>query len=262
MFLDSVEGTRQVRAPQRAEEIQWFINVARDLHALMPKDESINEDLPSTAVLFKFVATLEEDAKDKLRRDVAKSRLTETTAWAIQMAIIAVFIVGFEFPPCRLQFLKSAMHPDKVTVGCCKKKSCTSPLTCKGNRFEVFTEGGAQRVRVIFPHHKNTKRGFKTIRFVIPLGTLTELLLVHISRGSPLLMSGREETTTTHMFVSHGRNPFTDQSLGHYFKLRVLKDAPFIPFAPMLARRIFIQAYSGVYGPDPEMWDGASVVSH
>ena len=262
MFLDAIEETRRVRAPERLEEEQWFKNLSRDLHIMMPKDPDPTvggEPLPSIRELYHFVDGLVEIATDLMRRDAAKGRMTEAAAWAIQRACIAMLVVGYELPPCRLQYIKSAMHPDYVTAGCCQKRCCSSPNTCKGNRFELTRMDGCERVRFVMPHHKNTTKGHKTISFIIPAGPLTNLLLAHIKGGRQKLMAGSDNVSS--MFISYGRQQFSDQTLCRYFKGRILKDAPFSKFAPMLARRIFIEAYCGVCGPDPEMWDGASAVS-
>jgi len=262
MYIDAIEETQRARAPERLEEEQWFKNLYRDLHIMMPKDTAgpAEDELPSIHELYQFVEGLVENATDLMRRDAAKGRMTEAAAWAIQRACIAMLIVGYEFPPCRLQYIKSAMHPDYVTAGCCEKRSCSSPNTCMGNRFELTMKDGCQRVRFIMPHHKNTTKGSKTILFMIPTGSLTDLLLAHINGGRQKLMASRDDVSS--MFVSHGRQRFSDQTLSRYFKNRILQDAPFATFTPMLARRIFVEAYCGACGPEPEMWDGASVVSH
>ena len=143
--MDAVEGTKQERALERSEEDQWFKNLSRDLHILMPREPSSpRSNLPTIFELYKFVDTLVEKATNLMHKDAARGHMTNATAWAIQCACIAMLVTGYEFPPCRLQYIKSATHPDYVSTGCCQKRSCSSPQTCKGNRFETFTapEGG------------------------------------------------------------------------------------------------------------------------
>ena len=125
---------------------------------------------------------------------------------------------------------------------------------------EEFTDkNGDERIRIVFVHHKNSTKGFHPILFDIPLGDLTDLLLFHIQRGSEKLMAG---TSVVNLFMSHGYRAFTDQTLRRYFRGRVLKEAPFDAFAPVECRRIFVEGYCQEFGPDPEMWDGASTVSY
>lgn len=112
-----------------------------------------------------------------------------------------------------------------------------------------------RRVRYCVPHHKTTSRGFRAIAYTLPLGELTDLMLLFIDRGSQLLTR-----SLTSLFASDNGEPFNDGTFLTYFRVHVLEGAPFAPFAPSKGRTIFVTAYTGPNGAPESMHEGAAVV--
>ena len=270
MFLDAVNGTAQTRHQQREFEATWFRNLEGQLRLAIPRRPMA--EMPPANILFAWVEHLVQAARRLLAWDAGRlggGRIGPLTAWVIQIAIIAMLVCGSHVPPCRISAIKSLRHPNKITDGSCPDPDCLHRAgTCRGNRFEVIEEEQEQepeeeeeeghevvrRVRFVAPHHKNTWRGAQPIDFMIPLGDLSDFLLIHNDQGHDLI------TEAENMFASGSGAKFNDSTFCTFFRSTCLKGAPFPPFPPSWARHIFVQEYCGVFGEDPDMWDGASTV--
>lgn len=82
------------------------------------------------------------------------------------------------------------------------------------------------------------------------------MLFIHINSGHDVLAGPFQPS----LFVSRCGNPFNDSTFVHFWDVHVLRRAPFPYFPPSMARRMFVQEYTGTFGMDPSMWDGAATV--
>lgn len=112
--------------------------------------------------------------------------------------------------------------------------------------------------RIVFfnEHHKTSRVGIKRLKYTIPSGDLTDLLLYHMEQGSHKLTNNGD-----HLFATASGKPFDDQSFYSYFKDHVLEGAPFPPFAPSKGRNIFVAGYTGPGGAPTSKHFGAAAVS-
>lgn len=89
----------------------------------------------------------------------------------------------------------------------------------------------------------------------MPLGSLTELLLVWIKKGHGLV-----SYSNANLFLTGSGSSFSDTTFIHFWNNHILHGAPFKKFPPSNARRIFIEDYTSSLGVEPTLWDGAATV--
>lgn len=120
-------------------------------------------------------------------------------------------------------------------------------------------------VKLEIVHGKNDRRQCKemyNVSFTIPEGSLTKLLLAHIFQGQHLLTHHLPEPEH-HMFVRKSGSPFTDAVFTQYWgKLMgyANRKHQLAYFPPSLARTIFVEDYTSVYGSCPDVLQGAAAI--
>ena len=168
---------------------EWFSRMDPQIDTLV--SDHMKDDFPPLVNLFKWTDSLFEEAMDLYDEDVADGQCQGVQfAEKAHDALVASMIIGRYFPPLRLSIIRSLGHPSSAdrrwgvstTMAMCLDSDCTDPK-CKGNRIEVFKKTGEERVRLVAPHHKNDRRGFKAIKFTLPAGPFTKLILLYSKTG-------------------------------------------------------------------------------
>lgn len=78
----------------------WLGNLQSQLMAAMPKAPA--GEMPGGAEIYAYVRVLVAAARQEMRNDFLFGRsMTFRTAWAIQVAVLAMLVTGAEVPPCR-----------------------------------------------------------------------------------------------------------------------------------------------------------------
>ena len=170
---------------------EWFIRMDPQIDSLVTNN--IKDDFPPLLNLFKWTDFLVEEA-NALYEDNLGEGQSQGVEFAEKAhdALVACMVIGRYFPPLRLSIVRTLVHPSmanrrwgvrrRMTV--CLDNDCNDPK-CKGNRLEVFKKEGEsdERVRLVAPHHKNDRRGVRAIKFTLPSGTFTTLILRYIKSG-------------------------------------------------------------------------------
>lgn len=112
-------------------------------------------------------------------------------------------------------------------------------------------------------HGKTDKHGnFTPLDIVLPHCGLSMLLVAHIAQGQELLVANRGPVSPevpTNLFVSRYGNGFSDQTFSQWWS-GLLARTGMPHFPAVMARTSFVMDYTGKYGVDPNMWDGAAAI--
>ena len=258
----------------------WLGRLERQLSASLPKEPK--SFVPSLDNLYRFADCLVMGADSLASADGRGLSLGWTAAFQNEVALVASLVIGRFCPPIRLAVIRSILHPSitsaaagtarRGTQRMCEDRDCRDP-SCVGNRVEISGEEPSdvdrdvagpddhRRVKFCAPHHKNERRGFAAIEFMVPEGPLTKMILLHVQHGHRVLTqaSGEEERC---LFVSRVGRSFTAVTFCHFWK--TIMGAALgmgIPyFRPSLARTAFIDMYTSMTGMNPTLWDGAATI--
>eukprot|EP00955_Chlamydomonas_euryale_P070239 360693-Chlamydomonas_euryale.AAC.1 len=215
--------------------------------------------------------------------------LTSNVAKSVQDAIIVSCVTGAHIPPCRLNFITSMIHPHMAsTFGnpCpgCQDKDCRLD-DCKGNHLELSSMqqvagSSDQQIEVeghfgcnntiLTTHVVHGKTEFSNgggvvMKYTIPCGPLTKLLLAHIMEGHTLLTQAGG-TIVPNLIVTSRGEAYPCPSVFTQTWARIMKGCPIAArlglqyFAPSAARTIFVEGYTSTHGVGPELWEGAALI--
>lgn len=164
---------------------EWLSRVEDQISNIVK--DNIKDDFPPLVKLFKWADSLVDEADTLYHDDVDSGKFPGIEfALKAQEALVVSLVIGRFFPPLRLYIVRTIVHPSmsgrlvgvNINATVCTDKDCSDPK-CIGNHFQVFRKVGEQeeRVRLVAPHHKNDRKGFRAIKFTLPLGPITTLIL-------------------------------------------------------------------------------------
>ena len=189
-------------------------------------------------------------------------KLTPMVARLVHDTCLAMMVTGSHVPPARLHTLKTSLHPDRAVELQCQDPDCLHRGGCKGNRFEIVAEGGKERVKYVAPHHKTERRqGGKVLTYMLPQGSVEELLLIHIKEGHAILCHhyGKDQPM---LFMTRSGSAYDDISFPQwwqsFFESRWGPPVGVTYFPPTKGRNLFVEHYMATTGNYPEEWEGAA----
>jgi hypothetical protein len=210
--------------------------------------------------------------------------MTHATAWTVERAILAAMVTGAYTPPCRLNLLKTVLHPRYAGRVACQDRDCRAGDGCKGNHVAIVeltpraTEATAvgpadaaadmwlydyekRAVSIVVVHSKNDRRPANApLEYTLPRGPLTKLVMAHVAEGHKLLTLEREDYMLR-LFVTKQGKEFNDVTFCQFWETLMSGTAKGIKyFPPSMARTVFVEDYTSEYGVEPDMWDGAAVI--
>jgi hypothetical protein len=261
---------------------KWLQKLEHQLQSAIPLAPP--PDRPDAEVVLSWGHQVCEEALHHVNTSMANyGTLTYNVAARVQDAIIVSFVTGCHIPPCRLNLIESWLHPSLVDVVKCQDKDCRR-VNCLGNRFELDEldaddeEGDVCEVEPPWHfdydttgiisnivHGKNEFRGTGVdLKFMLPRGTLTKLLLAHMNVGHKILT--QEVGGNPSLFVTKSAKSFSSPPLFTQNWKRIMDHCPIaanhiLPyFPPNAGRTIFVEGYTSRTGLDPTFWDGAALV--
>ena len=135
-------------------------------------------------------------------------------------------------------------------------------MTLVPRRFEVTQQDGKDRVVYNAPHHKTERRSFAPIKMVLPEGVLTDLLLVHITKGHNVMCACYGDQSKLFMTTT-GMDFRSSKAAFSYWWGNALSGrwCPQLPawsprFKPSLGRTMYVEHVTSVTGNQPQLWDG------
>lgn len=130
-------------------------------------------------------------------------------------------------------------------------------------RFAItVVEDGKRRVEYIAPHHKNERRSLGAIRFMIPAGDLTDLLLLHITKGHQVLCKMHRVSQPKLFMTNSGMDFMSCKSMFNYFWYTALigtwcpDHKSLSAFTPSSGRTMYVEHVTSLTGYQPELWEG------
>lgn len=247
--------------------------------------DKVNNSMPNGQIMYTWLDGLSSAALHAVEMDMIRDgQITQGTAWQVEQALLASLVGGACIPPCRLNLLKTWLHPDyNVRVGC-NDPDC-SYSACLGNRLVMFEREESSSddvgadvdvvgeefgwfdypttdIKSIIVHNKNDRKPcINDLEFIMPRGPLVKLFLVHIKAGHALLVEN-QQVPMVNLFVREDGSDFSDSEFTQWWGKLMARTAPSgLPyFRPSLARTIFVEEYTSRVGADPEHWDGAAAV--
>jgi hypothetical protein len=209
------------------------------------------------------------------------SSITKPTAVQVQAAVLATLVTGQAYPPCRLSYLKSLIHPKLAPNVRCGDRDCTRP-DCHGNHLSLsisaepvdgdpeeedwwFYQHKQTSITCHVVHTKNQNRGSnRVLKYNIPKGNISKLLLAHIEEGHSVLTM-HSPHIVAELFTTNAGSPFADCSFTQYWETLMKKCPVAISlqiryFPPSTARSMFVEHYTSAHGVPPDMWDGAAAI--
>ena len=133
--------------------------------------------------------------------------------------------------------------------------------------YDTFPYFGYSRSRLsmVVIHGKTDRaEGVGELKYQLPPGRLSKLLLVHIKHGYDALTL-EHASGQPRMFMTRDMNAFSDSTFCHYWSScfgpkSLATEMGVSYFAPSAARKMFVEDYTCANGVSPSMWDGAAVV--
>ena len=238
----------------------WLEKLEQQIAASWPKKPK--SEMPDASKVYAWV---DEHCKRVLKDAVSDLQMLQTlrvdTAHRVQAAAIAMLVVGSEIPPCRLNLIKSWS----------KAPGCTDPdclarqhgLTCTGNRlvlvkhepgdleadpeWDGILKYGTTSILSEVRHGKTDRHARScSIKYTLPRGNLSKLLLLHIQVGHGLLTYG--SNTQNLMVTSTGKamgySYFTSAFRSTITKCPIAQQYKLKAFAPCQARSVFVEDFT------------------
>jgi hypothetical protein len=147
----------------------------------------------------------------------------------------------------------------------CNDIDCKVGSDCLGNRLEILTIGGQERIKLIAPHHKTdgaaSQETNAPITFIFPLCILNTLLVWWIKTGWYLVREGKHQPSSMVFASGHVKTLSCYTMVGWWegFK-RNHCPATLKPGTITELRSIFIEAYTSRVPDDESKWHKAALV--
>lgn len=178
------------------------------------------------------------------------------TAQQLQEALFANLLFGY-LPPMRLECIKTMTVPGAACG--CQEEECTLGPGCGGNRCE---RTGQHSIKLVFPHHKNTRTWGNAIVLESLPSELTQLFVLYLDEALPRLHQ-QFPSARQHDRVFFTRSGAVHKvSLSTYFNsvLHRLGIPAHVHIAPQHLRHIFIDERRGVQPAAGPSDGGAALV--
>ena len=135
-FLKSGSMTSEDQVTHAAKMETWLGTLEAQLNSSIPAPR--RDAMPEATTVWLWVRRLVDDALRSVDADIlAAGNITYRTASDVQRALIAALVTGMYIPPCRLNLLKTWVHPRYNG-----RLSCTDPDCmfdeCGGNQLQVL----------------------------------------------------------------------------------------------------------------------------
>ena len=146
----------------------------------------------------------------------------------------------------------------------CSDIDCKAGSDCLGNRLEILTIGGQERIKLIAPHHKTegaaSQETNAPITFIFPLCILNTLLVWWIKTGWYLVREGKSQPSSMVFASGHVKTLSCHTMVGWWegFKKNHCP-ATLKPGTITELRSIFIEAYTSRVS-DESKWHKAALV--
>lgn len=148
----------------------------------------------------------------------------------------------------------------------CSDIDCKAGSDCLGNRLEILTIGGQERIKLIAPHHKTegaaSQETNAPITFIFPLCILNTLLVWWIKTGWYLVREGKQHQPSSMVFASGHVKTLSCHSLVGWWEGFKKNHCPSTlkPGTITELRSIFIEAYTARVPDDESKWHKAALV--
>jgi hypothetical protein len=135
-FLKSGSAATADQVAHAAKMDTWLGTLEAQLNSAIPAAR--RDAMPEATTVWQWVRRLVDDALWSVDADIlACGNITYRTAFGVQRALIAALVTGLYIPPCRLNLLKTWVHPRYNG-----RLSCTDPDCqfdeCGGNQLQVL----------------------------------------------------------------------------------------------------------------------------
>lgn len=239
----------------------WLEKLEQQIAASWPKKPKA--EMPDAGIVYAWV---DDHCHAVLKRAVEDLRILQTlsldTASRVQGAAIAMLAVGSEIPPCRLSLIKSwSTRPGCTDSDCLARQHGQS---CTGNRlvlvdhepgdlepdpeWDGILNYGTTSILSEVRHGKTDRHARACfIKYTLPRGNLTKLLLLHIKMGHGLLTY---MTDTPDLMVTRNGKKLKDANFTLQFR-ETIDRCPLArqkyqlkSFAPCQARSVFVEDYT------------------
>ena len=147
----------------------------------------------------------------------------------------------------------------------CSDIDCKAGSDCLGNRLEILTIGGQERIKLIAPHHKTegsaSQETNSPITFIFPLCILNTLLVWWIKTGWHLVREGKQQPSSMVFASGHVKTLSCYTMVGWWegFKKNHCPST-LKPGTITELRSIFIEAYTSRVPDDESKWHKAALV--
>ena len=149
----------------------------------------------------------------------------------------------------------------------CSDIDCKAGSDCLGNRLEIVTIGGQERIKLIAPHHKTegsaSQETNAPITFIFPLCILNTLLVWWIKTGWYLVREGKQNQHSSSMVFASGHLKTLScyTMVGWWEGYKKNHCPPTLkPGTITELRSIFIEAYTARVPDDESKWHKAALV--
>jgi hypothetical protein len=299
----SASNSSNPRAVDYLDRLEaWLAKVEAQVSKALAR-RSAPRETPSADILYSWARARAAKAVDltsswsngDFRDDFNEDSFYEDARY-IHDSILIAFITGAYIPPCRISLIRTWSHPSEP--------GCTDPDclvgSCKGNRLvpfnsetnETFDDQCASSscdsqtdvfeaylswlknpptfdsIQSIVVHGKNDRRPRACdIKYVLPPGDLTTILLAHITLGHLVISSRTKQRFrgTSRMFVSSFGGPFDNSGFTQYWgkivkTCNIARQMNISYFQPSAVRTTWVEDACAALGMPPNHWDGAAVV--
>ena len=147
----------------------------------------------------------------------------------------------------------------------CSDIDCKAGSDCLGNRLEIVTIGGQERIKLIAPHHKTegsaSQETNAPITFIFPLCILNTLLVWWIKTGWYLVREGKQRSSSMVFASGHLKTLSCYTMVGWWEGYKKNHCPPTLkPGTITELRSIFIEAYTARVPDDDIKWHKAALV--
>lgn len=244
-----------------------------------------------------FLVAVEKAAADI----VTHGTVTASVARQVHDSLLVSLVTALHLPPCRLSVIQTLIHPDFIAAGLkCTDPDCTKP-GCLGNRLELMGRAQAEAKYSVLStcntdqveaetslatpansallelldyestsivthviHSKTERHSSEELSYLLPRGTMTVLMLLHVRMGH-MLLTQEIVPAIPNLFLKRN-GCFNSPPVFTQYWQRLMTTCPIARelqlayFAPQKGRTVFVEGYTSMHGVAPEFWDGAACI--